>query len=88
MKWYQNNFKLFFAILLIAPLGIFGLFKRQTSKNNFKIISLVLSVIYGVFYGIFLILASLKIGKTLSERVFLPAILFTMHMSWGIGFIT
>ena len=40
------------------------------------------------FYGIFLILASLKIGKTLSERVFLPAILFTMHMSWGIGFIT
>lgn len=40
------------------------------------------------FYGIFLILASLKIGKTLSERVFLPAILFTMHMSWGAGFIT
>lgn len=40
------------------------------------------------FYGLFLILASLKIGKTLSERVFLPAILFTMHMSWGAGFIT
>ena len=40
------------------------------------------------FYGIFLTLASLKIGKTLSERVFLPAILFTMHMSWGAGFIT
>ena len=64
MKWYQNNFKLFFAILLIAPLGIFGLIKRQTSKNTFKIISLVLSVIYGVFYGIFLIgiIASLVIG--------------------------
>ena len=39
-------------------------------------------------YGIFLILASLKIGKTLRERLFLPAILFTMHMSWGAGFIT
>ena len=39
-------------------------------------------------YGIFLLLASLKIGKTLRERLFLPAILFTMHMSWGAGFIT
>ena len=39
-------------------------------------------------YGIFLILASFKIGKTLRERLFLPAILFTMHMSWGAGFIT
>ena len=39
-------------------------------------------------YGVFLLLASLKIGKTLRERLFLPAILFTMHMSWGAGFIT
>lgn len=39
-------------------------------------------------YGAFLILASIKIGKTLKERVYLPAILLTMHMSWGAGFIT
>ena len=39
-------------------------------------------------YGTFLILASLKIGKTPIERFYLPAILLTMHMSWGAGFIT
>jgi len=39
-------------------------------------------------YGIFLVLASLKIGKTSIERLYLPAILLTMHMSWGLGFIT
>ena len=64
----------------------------------FTLIGVLISLIGGLlnsllfapaaFYGIFLILASLKIGKTLSERVFLPAILFTMHMSWGAGFIT
>ena len=39
-------------------------------------------------YGLFLLLASLKIGETLRERLYLPAILLTMHMSWGAGFIT
>jgi GT2 family glycosyltransferase len=39
-------------------------------------------------YGTFLILASLLVGKSIKERFYLPAILFTMHMSWGIGFIT
>lgn len=39
-------------------------------------------------YGIFLLLASFLIGKTFKERVYLPAIMFTMQMSWGIGFIT
>ncbi|MFM8620770.1 MAG: glycosyltransferase family 2 protein [Candidatus Nanopelagicaceae bacterium] len=39
-------------------------------------------------YGTFLILASVKIGKTLKERFYLPAILLTMQMSWGAGFIT
>lgn len=40
------------------------------------------------FYGLFLVFASLLIGKTLKERFYLPAILFTMQMSWGVGFIT
>ena len=39
-------------------------------------------------YGTFLILASAKIGKSFKERIYLPAILFTMHFSWGVGFIT
>ena len=39
-------------------------------------------------YGAFLILASAKIGKSFRERIYLPAILLTMHFSWGVGFIT
>ena len=31
---------------------------------------------------------SLVIGKTLAEKIILPAVLATMHISWGIGFIT
>lgn len=64
----------------------------------FTVLGTVTSLIGGFFaplllipaavYGSFLILASLKIGKNLKERIYLPAILFTMHMSWGVGFIT
>ena len=64
----------------------------------FTVIGTTASLIAGIFapilfapaaiYGSFLILASLKIGKNFKERFYLPAILFTMHMSWGIGFIT
>ena len=64
----------------------------------FTVIGTVTSIIGGIFnpllfapagiYGSFLILASLKIGKNFRERFYLPAILFTMHMSWGVGFIT
>lgn len=39
-------------------------------------------------YGAFLIFASVAIGKSMKERIYLPSILLTMHMSWGIGFIT
>ena len=64
----------------------------------FTVLGTVTSLIGGFFapllfipaavYGSFLILASLRIGKNLKERIYLPAILFTMHMSWGVGFIT
>jgi hypothetical protein len=64
----------------------------------FTVIGTTASLIAGIFapilfvpaaiYGSFLALASLKIGKNFKERFYLPAILFTMHMSWGIGFIT
>jgi len=39
-------------------------------------------------YLVFLTVASLGIGKTLGEKLRLPAILLTMHMSWGAGFLT
>ena len=39
-------------------------------------------------YGIFLIIASLITGKGLIEKLLLPFVLFTMHMSWGLGFLT
>ena len=39
-------------------------------------------------YALFLLIASLLIGKSLAERFYLPAIMFTMQMSWGVGFIT
>lgn len=33
-------------------------------------------------------LGSLLIGKSWSERILLPLVIFTMHMSWGMGFLT
>lgn len=39
-------------------------------------------------YGTFVVASSLVIGRTFFERLRLPAILFTMHMSWGAGFLT
>ena len=31
---------------------------------------------------------SLVIGKSISEKIILPAVLATMHISWGLGFLT
>jgi len=33
-------------------------------------------------------IGSMLIGKSISEKVILPAVLATMHISWGIGFLT
>ena len=41
-----------------------------------------------IIYLLFLIVASLTIGRNLGESLRLPAILLTMHMSWGAGFLT
>jgi GT2 family glycosyltransferase len=64
----------------------------------FTVLGTTVSLIAGAFqpiffipaaiYGAFLGLASIAIGKSIQERIYLPAILFTMHMSWGVGFIT
>lgn len=47
-----------------------------------------LFIIPAAIYGIFLILASLLTGKGIIERILLPIVLFTMQMSWGLGFLT
>jgi glycosyltransferase involved in cell wall biosynthesis len=59
------------------------------------LVSIILSVtlnnlfiIPAAIYGIFLIMASLLIGKGIIERILLPIVLFTMQMSWGLGFLT
>jgi glycosyltransferase involved in cell wall biosynthesis len=39
-------------------------------------------------YGLFTVIASILIGKSLGEVLRMPAILLTMHISWGIGFLT
>ena len=39
-------------------------------------------------YASAILLSSLFIGKSWSERIALPAVLTTMHISWGIGFLT
>ena len=39
-------------------------------------------------YAFFILIASVFIGKNLGEIVCLPTILLTMHISWGLGFLT
>jgi len=41
-----------------------------------------------IIYLVAIILSSLFIGKTLYQKLTLPLVLITMHMSWGFGFIT
>ena len=56
------------------------------------------SLILGAFYSpiflipfaiylVSLVLGSLIIGKSLFEKIFLPIVLFTMHMVWGAGYL-
>jgi len=47
-----------------------------------------LFIIPAGIYASFLIIASLLTGKGFLEKILLPIVLFTMHMSWGLGFLT
>ena len=40
------------------------------------------------FYFLLVIVASVTIGRTVAEKLRLPWILLTMHMSWGAGYLT
>jgi glycosyltransferase involved in cell wall biosynthesis len=65
----------------------------------FTVIGVVSSIVLGatltpllfipaLTYALFILIASARIGKSLPEFVSMPLILLTMHMSWGIGFLT
>ncbi len=65
----------------------------------FTVIGVVASILLGAIitpllfipaltYALFILIASARIGKTLAEFVSLPLILLTMHMTWGMGFLT
>ena len=55
------------------------------------LLSLFLSTIFIVplaIYLSFILLASFRIAQTIGEIICMPLILLTMHISWGMGFIT
>ena len=54
----------------------------------FGIASNPLFFIPALTYASAILFASLAIGKSWGERIALPAILATMHISWGVGFLT
>ena len=41
-----------------------------------------------ISYSLLIVIGAFLVGKSWSERLRLPAILSTMHMSWGLGFLT
>jgi hypothetical protein len=41
-----------------------------------------------VIYFSSLIIGSVLIGKKMADKLLMPLVLATMHLSWGIGFIT
>ena len=45
-------------------------------------------LIPALIYAVFILIASAVIGKSMGEILCLPAILLTMHISWGLGFLT
>ena len=45
-------------------------------------------LIPALVYAVFILIASAVIGKIMGEILCLPTILLTMHISWGLGFLT
>ena len=65
----------------------------------FTVVATLLSVLFGLLispvlfipaltYAVFILIASGIIGKSMGEILCLPTILLTMHISWGLGFLT
>jgi glycosyltransferase involved in cell wall biosynthesis len=45
-------------------------------------------LIPALIYAVFILIASAVVGKSAGEILCLPTILLTMHISWGLGFLT
>jgi glycosyltransferase involved in cell wall biosynthesis len=69
---------------LAPPFAFLG----TTLSLAFALVINPIFIIPAAIYGIFLILASLITGKGIIEKLLLPIVLFTMQMSWGLGFLT
>jgi GT2 family glycosyltransferase len=65
----------------------------------FTVVATFLSVLLGALiwpifflpalvYSVFILGSSIVIGKSMGEILCLPTILLTMHISWGLGFLT
>jgi glycosyltransferase involved in cell wall biosynthesis len=65
----------------------------------FTVVATSLSILFGALispiffipalvYSVFILGASTIIGKSMGEILCLPTILLTMHISWGLGFLT
>ncbi len=69
---------------LAPPIAVLG--------STFSVLmSFLFSTIFIVplaIYLTFILLASFRIARSLGEIICMPLILLTMHMSWGLGFIT
>jgi hypothetical protein len=54
----------------------------------FSLIINSLFVIPASIYLLLIIFGGFSIGKSLQEKILMPIVLFVMHFSWGIGFLT
>jgi glycosyltransferase involved in cell wall biosynthesis len=69
---------------LAPPLATLAIITSLFAGATFGPIYLVPALMYASA----ILISSLFIGKSWSERIALPAVLTTMHLSWGIGFLT
>jgi glycosyltransferase involved in cell wall biosynthesis len=69
---------------LAPPLALIG---TLLSLILGSAVSPLLYIPAGVYVG-FTLVAGIALGKGLLEKVMMPAVLFTMQMAWGAGFVT
>ena len=63
------------AVIVIFLVIIFGLF-----------VAPIFLIPLGIYFSL-IILGSAFIGRGLSEKFYLPIVLVTMHMVWGLGYL-
>ena len=65
----------------------FALIATVVSLIAGSLLSPIWFILAGI-YLLFLLIASMRIGRSFGEFLRLPLILLTMHMSWGAGYLT